>query len=116
MKNLKQQKQIICDITNRLFEVENIDADIIPNILFTYMNAVGCLTEAEDLDLIDKFVDSCNRKDLSILLIERLFDKAFFEIKEPTFEEVFNEGKECAPTDIFKVLGNYFGMNETIKL
>lgn len=111
MKNLKQHKQIICDITNKLFEVENIDADIIPSILFTYMNAVNCLTEAEDLDLIDKFVDNCNRADISILLVERLFDETFFEEKEPTFEEVFNEKEEVAPTDIFKVLGGYFGMN-----
>lgn len=112
MKNLTNHKQLICDITNKLFEVENIDADIIPNILFTYMNAVNCLTEAEDLDLIDKFVDSCNRKDLSILLVEQLFDKAFNEVKEPIFEEVFNEKEEVAPTDIFKVLGGYFGMNQ----
>jgi hypothetical protein len=108
MKNLKQQKQIICEITNRLFEVENIDADTIPNILFQFMNAVGCINDTDDLDLIDKFVDSCNRKDLSILLIERLFDKAFFEQKEPIFEEVFNEGKEVKPIDIFKTLNGYF--------
>lgn len=116
MKNLTQQKQIICDITNKLFEVENIDADIIPNILLTYMTAVGCIDDSEDTELIETFVDNCNRQDISILLVERLFDETFFEEKEPTFEEVFNEKEEVAPTDIFKVLGNYFGMNQTIKL
>ena len=108
MKNLKQQKQIICDITNRLFEVENIDADTIPNILLTYMTAVGCIDDSEDTELIETFVDSCNRKDLSILLVERLFDKAFNEPKEPTFEEVFNEGKEVKPINIFETLNGYF--------
>ena len=113
MKNLTKHKQIICDITTKLFEVENIDADIIPSILFTYMNAVDCINDAqEDIDLLEKFVDNCNRADINILLVERLFDETFFEVKEPTFEEVFNEKEDVAPTDIFKVLGDYFGMNK----
>lgn len=113
MKNLTKHKQIICDITTKLFEVENIDADIIPSILFTYMNAVDCINDAqEDIDLLEKFVDNCNRADINILLVERLFDETFFEVKEPTFEEVFNEKEEVKPTDIFKVLSGYFGMNQ----
>ena len=113
MKNLTKHKQIICDITTKLFEVENIDADIIPSILFTYMNAVDCINDAkEDIDLLEKFVDNCNRADINIILAERLFDETFFEEKEPTFEELFNEKEDVAPTDIFKVLGGYFGMNQ----
>lgn len=116
MKNLTKHKQLICDMTTKLYEVENIEANLIPSMLFAYMNAVGCINDTDDFDLIDKFADSCNREDISILLVERLFDKAFLEEKEPIFEEVFNEKEDVAPMDVFKVLGSYFGMNETIKL
>ena len=114
MKNLKlnTNKQIICDLTTKLFEVENLDAKHIEDCLFTVMNSMRLLSEAEDEALIKKFVDSCNRLDISILLVERLFDETFFEVKEPTFEEVFNEKEDVAPADIFKVLGGYFGMNQ----
>jgi len=116
MKNLTKHKQLICDMTTKLYEVENIEANLIPSMLFAYMNAVGCINDTDDFDLIDKFADSCNREDISILLVERLFDKAFLEEKEPIFEEVFNEKEVVGPYNIFETLNGYFGFDKTIKL
>jgi len=116
MKNLTKHKQLICDMTTKLYEVENIEANLIPSMLFAYMNAVGCINDTDDFDLIDKFADSCNREDISILLVERLFDKAFLEEKEPIFEEVFNEKEMVGPYNIFETLNGYFGFDKTIKL
>ena len=116
MKNLTQHKQIICDITNKLFEVENLNAQHIEDFLFAYMNTVGIIDDTDDLDIIKKFVDNCNRADINILLVEHLFEKAFNEVKEPTFEEVFNEKEDVTPYDIFKTLNGYFGFNNKLKL
>lgn len=95
-KTLNQHKQTICDLTNKLFEVEELEAKHISDMLFNYMNATRCINDADDDELIEKFVDNCNRADLNILIIENEFEEVFNPIEDEEKEErIPLENKEC---------------------
>ena len=81
-KTLNQHKQTICDLTNKLFEVEELEAKHISDMLFNYMNAVSIINDSDDDELIEKFVDNCNFMNVTVLHIERIFDETFFPKEE----------------------------------
>lgn len=95
-KTLNQHKQTICDLTNKLFEVENLDAKHIEDMLYVFMNLTGVVDDKNDDEVIAKFVDNCNRADLNILIIENEFEEVFNPIEDEEKEErIPLENKEC---------------------
>jgi hypothetical protein len=75
---LSEHKQIICDIVSRLYDIEGIDAKHIEEMVWGYFNAAQLSTNGtDDADVIEKFVDGCNRHDLTDLIIDRLFEFHF---------------------------------------
>jgi len=114
MKNILKHKKNICEITAKLYDIECLHEEHTNAMLFAYLKESEIIIDAEEKEQIETFIKECNRQDISLPIVQKLFDEVFSEEEEDTsddtFDNYFNDGRHVPPMGIFDELNRFFNV------
>ncbi len=114
MKNLLKHKKNICEITAKLFDLECLHEEHTKAMLFAYLKESEIIIDAEETEQIETFINECNRQDISLPIVQKIFDEVFSDEEEDTsddtFDNYFNDSKHVPPMGIFDELNRFFNV------